>query len=202
MEKITFWSVISAILGFLAKSIWDMYFGHRQRIRLETWKIRTAELEQRLSQFYWPLYVRLQRDDRVWEKVFYDLRPGGDHRRPDWVEKISPADRLKFANEIEDKILIPNHIEAIAIIRTGMHRANADSELADLLARYIRHVDVYISLRSASLRDVDPMDVGETYPSGLSKAVEVRLRKYQAEYEKLLRDRGILDLSEVGKAES
>jgi hypothetical protein len=198
MENITICSVIGVIggvLGFLAKSLWDLYVGHREKIRLEVWKIRTAELEQRLSKFYWPLYVRLQRDDLAWKRVFYDLRLSGDHRRPEWVEGISEVDRSKFSNELEDKVLIPNHIEAIAILRSEMHRANADSELADLLARYMRHVDVYVSLRSASLRNVDPMHVGEPYPSGLSAAVEVRLRKYQAEYESLLRDRGILDLS-------
>src|SRR5262245_10088643 len=37
----------------------------------------------------------------------------------------------------------------------------------------MRHVDAYTSLRSAGITaPVDPMDVGEPYPHGLSQAVE------------------------------
>jgi hypothetical protein len=77
-----------------------------------------------------------------------------------------------------------------------MHRAgNNDPEFTALLLKYIRHVDVYESLRSAKLNDVDPIDVGESYPEGLSAAVAARLKAYQDEYDALLRDQSILDLS-------
>src|SRR5205085_12020736 len=132
----------------LAKTVWDAYFGWRDRIRLETWKIRITELEQRLSQFYWPLYIRLRRDDLIWKKVFRDLRLVGDHTRPDWVHRFSEADRLKLLQEMEEKVLLPNHAEAVGIIRSGIHRANADQEFERMLMQYIRHVDAYASLWS------------------------------------------------------
>jgi hypothetical protein len=166
---------------------------------METWKIRTTELEQRLSQFYWPLYMRFQRDDLVWEKVFHDLRPKDGRVSPDWVAKVSDEDRQKLAQEIEEKVLVPNHAEAASIIRSGLYRANADQEFEDLLARYLRHVDAYASLRSAGIRDVTPTHIGEPYPNGLSEAVSKRLRKYQAEYEAMLRDHGVLDLSRTSR---
>ena len=89
---------------------------------------------------------------------------------------------------------MPNHTEAVAIIRTNIHLANADQAFEDLLARYVRHVDVYTSLRSAG-SNLNPFDVGEAFPPGLSDAVRNRLRQYQRQYEELLQDRGILDLS-------
>lgn len=185
---------VGGVLGVVAKSLWDRYAGWRAGIPLETWKIRTAQLERRLSQFYWPLYARLLRDDVVWRMVFFDLRLRHDRPQPDWARNMAEEDRRKLAQEIEAKVLLPNHQEAVSIIRSAVHLANADKEFEVILARYMRHVDAYSSLRSAGIMTADPIDVGEPYPKELTEAVEARLRKYQAEYEELLRDKGVLDL--------
>ncbi len=194
MADLTLWSVVSGALGFAAKALWDSYAGFQDKVRLETWKIRRDELERRVSQFYWPLYVRLQRDDVIWQKVFYDLGAASGRPKPEWVKQLSDADRRNLAREIEDKILLPNHAEAAAVIPANIHLANADETFTELLARYVRHVDVYASLRSAG-SDLNPIDVGEAFPPRLSEAVGDRLRKYQRQYEELLKDRGVLDLS-------
>ncbi len=200
-----FWSALGgALLGaaaVVAKSAWDRYAGWRSGVPLETWKIRTRQLERRLSEFYWPLYARLLRDDVVWQKVFFDLRPRHDREQPAWAKALPEESRRKLSQEIEAKVLLPNHVEAAGIIRSSIHLANADAEFLSLLARYVRHVDAYASLRSAGILDADPIDVGEPYPHGLSEAVEVRLRKYQAEYEDLLREKGVPDLRKGGVTE-
>jgi hypothetical protein len=126
--------------------------------------------------------------------VFYDLRPRHDRERPAWAKALSDDSRRKLSQEIETKVLLPNHVDAVGIIRSSIHLANADGEFLELLAKYMRHVDAYTSLRSAGMMGVDPIDVGEPYPEGLSEAVEARLRKYQAEYEELLREKGVADL--------
>jgi hypothetical protein len=199
METTTIWSIaagaVGSGVGFIIKALWDSYFGYRDRLRAEAWKIRTSELEQRLSQFYWPLHMALKHDDLVWETVYRHLRSDNKHARPDWVEKFSEEDRAKLAREIEQNILITNHLKAVEIIRGGIHRANTDEEFEKVLARYMRHVDTYSSLRAAGIKSAKPRDVDEPFPDGISAAVEERLRRYQAEYEALLRDRGIIDLS-------
>jgi hypothetical protein len=174
----------------------------------ETWKTRAHQLERRLSEFYWPLYTRLMRDDVVWRKVFLDLRPSHDHEQPDheqpdheqpdheqpdWAKNLTDEDRRKLSQEIESKVLLPNHVEAVSIIRSSIHLANADAEFLELLAKYVRHVDAYTSLRSAGLMDTDPIAIGEPYPLGLSKAVNVRLNRYQADYDELVREKGVAD---------
>jgi hypothetical protein len=192
MPDVTLWSVMSAAIGFGVKSAWDSYAGYRDKIRLESWKIRADELDRRLSQFYWPLYIRLQRDDVIWHKVFHDLRSNGG--QPGWAAQLTDDEaRKNLAKELEDKVILPNHVEAVGIIRSFIHLANADDEFEQLLAQYVRHVDVYTSLRSAG-SDLNPDQVGEPYPNALSKAVRDRLLKYQAEYEDILRDKGVLDL--------
>jgi hypothetical protein len=74
-----------------------------------------------------------------------------------------------------------------------IHLANAGSQFEDMLIRYVRHVDVYTSFRSAGC-DLNPIDVGEEFPAGFREAVRDRLLTYQREYEALLQDREVLDL--------
>jgi hypothetical protein len=196
-DAISLWSALGGAFGaaaaVMAKSLWDKYAGWQSGVPIETWKIRAHQLERRLSEFYWPLYARLMRDDVVWQIVFYDLRPRHDREQPDWAKRLPEEDRRKLSQEIETKVLLPNHVEAVGIIRSSIHLANADSDLLALLAKYIRHVDAYTSLRSAGITDTDPIDVGEPYPQGLSDAVNARLKKYQADYEELVREKGIAD---------
>lgn len=89
--------------------------------------------------------------------------------------------------------MLPNHLEAVGIIRSSIHLANADAEFLALLAKYIRHVDAYASLRSAGIMNADPIDVGEPYPAGLTAAVYARLEKYQTDYDELVRAKGVKD---------
>jgi hypothetical protein len=188
-------AVGSGAVGFLVKAVWDSYFGYRDRVRMEVWRLRTSELEQRLSQFYWPLHMRLKHDDLVWQTVYRHLRPDNRNPVPEWVNKFSKEEQAALALKIEQDILMANHQKTAEIIRGNIHRANTDDEFENYLARYMRHVDTYASLRAAGITSANPRDVGEPFPNGLSAAVEKRLRQYQQEYENLLRDRGILDLS-------
>jgi hypothetical protein len=201
MADTTLWSALGGAFGgaagVIAKSLWDRYVGWKSSIPLETWKIRTHELERRLSKFYWPLYARLMRDDVVWKVVFHDLRPRQDSEQPPWATRMSEDARRALSREIEAKVLLPNHTEAVGIIRSSIHLANADADFLALLGKYVRHVDAYSSLRSAGISDQDPIDVGEPYPPGLSEAVEVKLRGYQAEYEELLREKGVVDFRQA-----
>lgn len=190
------WALIGGAIGFGAKALFDSALKKRDQINLETWKIKTRVLEQRLTGFYWPLFAALQRDKLLWQKVFYDLRASSNHA-PSWVTRFSDEHRKSFARKLELEVLIPNHREALRIIRENMHLANADATFLKLLGRYVRHVDVYDALRRAEVYEIDPIDVSEEYPHGLGEEVERRMLAYQQEYEQLLHGRGILDLREV-----
>ena len=124
----TICGAVGAACGVAAKTLWDMYAGWRSNVPIETWKIRAHQLERRLSEFYWPLHSRLMRDDVIWRKVFYDLRPNSGQKPPDWAAGMSMDARQKLAEEIEAKVLLPNHLEAVGIIQSAIHLANADVE--------------------------------------------------------------------------
>lgn len=52
-------AITSAACGFGLKVLWQAFVDRQKEVESETWKIRVFELEQRLSKFYWPIYLRL-----------------------------------------------------------------------------------------------------------------------------------------------
>lgn len=174
----TLLAVIFAAVGAAIKSLWDAYAAKKKEIELQTWRLRAEQLEKRLSQFYWPIYLRLQRDNVVWEKILERQNPNDSERRD-------------LAYQIEEGVLLPNHSEIVKIIEENIHLAGSDATFEKHLMDYMRHVDVYRSCRAAGIRDKDPIYFGEPYPQGFFDALSERLRKYQNEYEKLLQDEGI-----------
>ena len=170
--------VVSLAAGAALKTLWDSYVDKRKEIELQTWRIRAEQLEKRLSQFYWPIYLRLQRDNVVWKRIL-DRQTSIDD------------ERSRLAYQIEESVLLPNHAEIVKIIESNMHLAGADVTFERHVMEYMRHVDVYQSLRTVGIKDKDPIHFGEPYPQGFFEALSERLRKYQAEYERLLKDEGI-----------
>ena len=61
---------------------------------------------------------------------------------------------------------------------------------------YLRHIDVYNSIRAAGILDKDPIAFGEPWPKGFFEAIEGRLKAFQSEYEQMLRDERLLMLKE------
>jgi hypothetical protein len=163
-------------IGIALKALWDAYTYKKREIELQIWKLKAGQLERRLSEFYWPIYLRLQRDNVVWEKILEREHPS-DHERRD------------LAYQIEQDILLPNHSEIVKIIESNIHLAGADKEFEKHLMDYMRHVDVYKSCRAAGIKDKDPIYFGEPYPQGFFKALTEKLQTYQSEYERLLNER-------------
>jgi len=136
------------------------------------WKSRVGDIETRLREFYWPIYLRLQRDNIVWEKILPK-------------NKASPEER-KLARQIEEDILLPNHAEILTIIRSGMHHVRDDKELERSLLAYVRHADVYRCLRAANIWDKDPIRFGEPYPPDFFQLIDRNVKLLQAEYDRIL----------------
>jgi hypothetical protein len=111
----------------------------------------------------------------------------------DRFEHVNPDDeeRRKLAVEVERSVIIPNHLEIARTIQSFIHLAAVDKELEDLLMAYLRHVDVYTSLRTAGIQK-DPIMFGEPWPKGLFTAIQSRLVACQTEYNEILRDNGIM----------
>jgi hypothetical protein len=130
-------------------------------------------MERQLSEFYWPIYLRLQKDNVVWRRIL-DRKKAGD----DPLQKIG--------TEIETNFILPNHGEIVKIIETKIHLAKLNDELLQPLLAYIKHVAVYKAAKDAGYTDLLPIHLQEPWPADFFPAIEKRTKALQGEYDKLL----------------
>ncbi len=165
-------SISSAVIGYFSRSLWDKYLGYKYDIEKSNREHRIRYLNLQLSEFYWPIYLRLQKDNTVWEKILL--------RDSDNVELSS------MAKEIEKNIILPNHNDISKIIESKIHLANADKLLEEKLLQYLKHIAVYQSIRNVGIFDKDPIYYEEAWPKELFHLIEKRTQKLQDEYNSLI----------------
>ena len=164
------------LAGFWLNRLLETHRSHRA-LENEFAKLRDSKrldyLEKQLSQFYWPIYMRLQVDNAVWENVL--AHRGGDDEL-----------RRKVASSVETNLVLPNHTEIVSIIEANIHLAQMDQEEFDAILKFVRHVAVFTALRSEGVGDVDPTWLGEPWPHGFFPLVEKRLRSLQSQYDDMI----------------
>jgi hypothetical protein len=131
-------------------------------------------LERQLTEFYWPLYWGLQKDNAVWQRAL-------DRDKLD-------AAKQKISRGIEQDFILPNHKEMVGIITSKIHLIEADPKLESLLLAYVRHVAVYTAMRKVRIDDQDPMAQGEPWPKELFPMIEDHTKRLQAKYDSLVRE--------------
>ena len=128
--------------------------------------------EKQLSHFYWAIYMRLSMDNVIWKKIL--------DKRNDNKELRS------IAENIEEKMVLPNHDEIVRILETNIHLMEDDANLLIAIKKYLRHISVYKALRSAGIKDKFPFDYDEPYPTDFFDLISKHAYKIQAEYDKLI----------------
>ncbi len=129
---------------------------------------------RQLSDFYWPLYIGLQKDNVIWRRI---------------LDKRDAADKLRqrVGAVIERDVVLPNHDKLVLLIEKNIHLAEADEQLEGHLLHFIRHVAIYKSIRAAGEEMLFPIEAGEEWPKELFPSVERRMRELQQDYNRLLR---------------
>jgi hypothetical protein len=167
----TIWSGITFALGIATKSAIDTYTQRHEAARKFSLDKKTAFLEQQLYQFYWPLYLLLEKDDLMYERI---TERDAD---PD-----SNASRLSIC--IESDFVLPNHQAVVKVIEENLHLARAHVVVAACVA-YVRHVKVYEMLDAAGVK-TDPINQGAPYPKNITDTVRQHCMKLQAEYDEMI----------------
>jgi hypothetical protein len=141
-----------------------------QRLAQDRDQRQLAYLATQLSEFYWPLYLRLRVDTAL---------SGLLHGKWDGT----PLEReVGFA--IERDTVIPNHMAAVALINAHLNLVKEDDQLLDALCKYMKHVAAYRALRAAGSRE-DPSHIQVPYPvgpEGVEEVVKDRLDRVRKEY--------------------
>lgn len=133
-------------------------------------------IERQISEFYWPIYLRLEKDNMMWQRI-----------------KSLSSDKKALpeaaSEAIEKDFILKNHQEIVEIVESKIHLAenSANSkELIDELLKYIKHVAVYKTIRSIKeLQRFNPVDLNEPFPPKLFPLIENNFRELQSRYENL-----------------
>jgi hypothetical protein len=165
------WGGIAFLAGVASKGIIDSYLRRRDDVHKFLLDKRVQFLEEQLSKFYWPIYLHLQKDNLIWERL-----------KERTQDQDSAQSRLSL--QIESGVILPNHKEALAMIEEYLHLAG-DASIVEASLRYVRHVKIYEMLRAAGIKD-DPVNHGERYPADYFLLIEKRVNALQAEYDQLI----------------
>ena len=143
------WGGATFVAGVATKSAIDSFLRRKEAAHKFVLDKRVQFLEQQLSQFYWPIYLHLQKDNLTWERL---------------MERTQDPDtpQSKLSMRIEAGGILPSHKEALAVIEANLHLAG-DQVIVDESIRYVRHAKLYEMLREAGIKD-DPVNHGHGYP--------------------------------------
>lgn len=133
-------------------------------------------IERQISEFYWPIYLRLEKDNVMWKRI----------------KSLSSEKNLlpEAASEaIEKEFILKNHQEIVDIIESKIHLAensNDSKELINELLKYIKHVAIYKTIRSIKeLQRFNPIDLNEPFPERIHPLIENKFLELQNRYEHL-----------------
>ncbi len=130
---------IIAAVSFVGKAGWDIYSKQRDnRIKL---------IEEQLSQFYYPILIRLEKDNVTWDRMLYKNRDDGSLE-----EKIGEV--------IEETLILPNHDEILEVIDKKAYLCQ-DDNIIKILVDYIKHISIYKAIRASGDKHTLPRNLGE-----------------------------------------
>ena len=182
--------LISIIADKLAIGLLVLFSGYMLNRGIEKYKAAQAlkseiskqrfsaslqRIERQLSEFYWPMYLRLQKDNTVWRRL---LDKG--------KEEDNPLRRI--GSRIEIDFILPNHNELVKIIETKIHLAEPNAALQAALLSYIDHVAVYNAAIAAGFTDLhgSQRELLTPWPRELFPLIEDHTLTLQREYVILL----------------
>jgi len=172
--------VLLLLGGFLLNRAIERYKS-RQALENQMAKIRDEKrlkfLERQLSGFYWPLYMRLEKDRSIWKRILdVNKEPGSLDQR--------------MGLEIEKGVILPNHRAMIQLIETRIHLAQPDSKLMAELIRYVKRATEYQALRDAGdTRHFSTNEIGiDWLHQDLFEEIKRITETLQSQYNGLVRD--------------
>ena len=160
--------ILTAILGvlaFIGKSVWEIYNENRAR--------KVELIEKQLSLFYYPLLIRLEKDNVTW-KMILDKRKGDNSLKE------------KIGKNIESEVILPNHDEMIQIIEQNSYLCQ-DESIEKMLVQYIKHVAVYKAIRETGDENTFPMNYDKSlqWPSEFHDSISNNTKQLQRKLDKL-----------------
>ncbi|MCB9502590.1 MAG: hypothetical protein H6696_11675 [Deferribacteres bacterium] len=166
-------TIISGVVGFSIREMIIVFTGTKKEQKRLAVNARLGKIEKQLSEFYWPIYIRLQKDNALWRLILFKNDEKGSLRQ-------------RIGEEIEKKFILPNHEQILQIIENGMHLMSPNKKLEKLIVKYIRHVAIFQALRMAGEDSILPDEIDEKWPQELFDTIADETFKLQGEYDNLI----------------
>ncbi|WP_020598846.1 hypothetical protein [Spirosoma panaciterrae] len=149
---------VIALIGFLGKSIYEIYNDGRKR--------RIQNIEEKLKFFYWPILVRLEKDNAIWETILSK-------------KQDQNTVQYKIANSVERNSILKNHQEVLDIIDNYLYLAEPDELFTAEIKKYIKNVTIYKALREAGEETKFPLELGAPWPKQFFQIVKDKTEYFQ-----------------------
>lgn len=127
-------------------------------------KQRLKYVTQQLSEFYWPVLYRLQKNNSVYKMLGNSF----------------------VGERIDKEVILPNHLQVLDILEKKIYLAQPNDEMMRNINKYIEHVNWYQMLRKSGYNGFPESYNGQGYNSDFYNSIRIRTEYLQKEYEKLL----------------
>ena len=131
----------------------------------ETYKARLEFVTSQLRDFYWPIKIRLEKNNALYRLLGNSF----------------------VSDRIDSEVILPNHLETIAIIEKKIHLAQADDTLSFEISNYIGHVYMYQALRRGGYDGFPDDYAGNDYRDSFYKIISDRTLRFQMDYDELIK---------------
>lgn len=151
-------TTLVAVAGYLAKSFYDLLMEKRKR--------KIQNIEDKLKLFYWPILIRLEMDNAIWNTI---------------LSKRDDKDSIQYriANHVEKSNILKTHAEVLKIINDYTYLADPDDELIKEIKGYVRNVTILKALRDAGEERMFPLELGAAYPKNFYRLIKDKTEYYQ-----------------------
>ncbi len=137
---------------------------------------RLEHLERQLGEFYWPLYIRLEKDNALWQRM----------KKSNLFDHPDKATSAELGRVLEKSFILPNHEEMVKILESKLHLMLQDAALLVVAKQYIGHVAVFVALRACGIDNVDPSDLHEPWPAEFFPLIAEHTRALQQQLNEAL----------------
>ena len=150
-------------IGFLVKYYFDIVTKNKRFIQ----EMNLKDVEEKLEEFYFPLYINLCREELIWNKI------------------ISNQSDNRFKMCL-DKEILETHLENQQIIKKNIIKTKPNDLMYKILMIYEEHITVFNILRNIDKDVVQfedykfPFHYGSPYPTSILDHVREELFKLKA----------------------